>query len=49
MIKNMVKKVDRHIHKRCDELSPPKRKWIVISLLGLFTTIFICNLIMEFL
>lgn len=45
----VITKADSMLRKRCEELSPRERKWIVIILLSISIAAFIYNLIIEFL
>ncbi len=49
MIQRVIKKADSSLKSRCERLSYSGRKWVVLSMFGLFTASFIYNLIIEIL
>lgn len=46
---DLKSKARDYLKMRCDNLSPTKRKWVLLTMFGLFVTIFLYNLICEFL
>ena len=49
MIRELKIKGQEYLKKRCDTLSPTKRKWIILTMFGLFAALFLYNLIVELL